>query len=608
MQRDIQVEDHESVAVFSHYIRIKIFNERGRDSQSKIDLSFAGKNKIEDITGRTIKADGTILELSSSAIFERTLLRTKGLKLQAKSFALPGVEPGAIIEYRWRERRRHLPYFLRLQLQRDIPVQHLCYHLKTDPEMKSAMRNQTFNASPVFWENEKKGSLRATVTNMPSFHAEPQMPPEGQVSPWLLVYYTSGLAGPAGIWLDHSKAVYEEYKSEMKPDSAVKKAATEAIAEASTPEQKLERLFQFCRSRIKNVNNEASGLSAEERARFKENKSPSDTLKRGMGTGLDIDLLFAALANAAGFESRVAELGDRSDIFFNHRIHLPHFLGAYNIAVRVDNQWRFFDPASLYVPYGMLRWQEEGQEAMISDPVQAIFAVTPLSPPEKSLRKRTATLHLSEDGTLDGSVQVEHTGHCGADSKGLYDDASQAQREEALQDRVKQHLTTAELSNIHLEGVTEPAKPFSYSYHVRVPGYAARTGKRLFLQPAFFQHGLGPLFPTSARKHDIYFHYPWVEEDDVTIELPGGFILDNAETPGRVVAGKDCTYDVRIAITEDGRTLRYKRSFMFGGNGMLVPARKYADLKAVFDAIYERDNHTITLKQSAASSRLPAQE
>jgi hypothetical protein len=97
-----------------------------------------------------------------------------------------------------------------------------------------------------------------------------------------------------------------------------------------------------------------------------------------------------------------------------------------------------------------------------------------------------------------------------------------------LRDRIKEHLTTAELSNIHLEGVTEPAKPFSYSYDIRVPGYAARTGKRLFVQPAFFQHGLGPLFPTSVRKHDIYFNYPWVEQDEVTIELPQGFILDNA--------------------------------------------------------------------------------
>ena len=601
---DVQVEDHGTEAVLSHYIRIKIFNERGRDAQSKVDLFFAGKNGIEDIAGRTVKADGTVIELSNSAVFERTIIRAKGLKVQAKSFALPGVEPGAIIEYRWRERRPHIPYLLRFQLQRDIPVQHVYYHLKTDPLLKLMLRTQTFNTSQVPWEEEKKGFMRATVAKMPAFHEEPQMPPEAQVSPWFLVSYINWM-GAEEIWSQHSKAVYEAYRPGMKPNAEVRKAALEALAQASTSEQKLKQLFEFCRSKIKNVNYEASGLTPEQRARFKENKSPSDTLKREMGTGLDINLLFAALANAAGFESRVAQPGDRSDLFFNHRIHLPYFLQANNIAVRVDDQWRFFDPASRYVPYGMLRWQEEGQEAMISDPRQAIFVVTPLSPAEKSLKKRTATFHLSEAGTLDGGVYVEHTGHCAVDSKSLYDDASEPQRQEALRDRVKEHLTTAELSNIHLDGVTDPGKPFTYSYHIRVPGYAARTGKRLFLQPAFFQHGSGPLFPNSQRNNDVYFHYPWTEEDDVTIELPAGFTLDNAETPGGVAAGKDCTYNVRITITKDGRTLRYKRSFMFGGNGgILIPAANYAQLKVVFDAVYEKDSHTITLRQNPMTSSL----
>jgi hypothetical protein len=65
-----------------------------------------------------------------------------------------------------------------------------------------------------------------------------------------------------------------------------------------------------------------------------------------------------------------------------------------------------------------------------------------------------------------------------------------------------------------------------------VPGYAERTGKRLFLQPAFFQKGVGPMFPTSNRQHDVYFHYPWMEEDQIVIELPEGYALDNAESPG----------------------------------------------------------------------------
>src|SRR5262249_14427229 len=139
---DIEVEDHEDHAILSHYIRIKIFSERGRDSQSKIDLSFGGKNKIEDIRGRTIKADGGVLELNSNSVFERTLARAKDLKVQSKSFVMPSVDPGSIIEYRWREHRHHLPYLLRLRLQRDIPIQSIHCRLKVDPMLQAALKIQ----------------------------------------------------------------------------------------------------------------------------------------------------------------------------------------------------------------------------------------------------------------------------------------------------------------------------------------------------------------------------------------------------------------------------------------------------------------------------------
>src|SRR5205814_8284317 len=138
------------------------------------------------------------------------------------------------------------------------------------------------------------------------------------------------------------------------------------------------------------------------------------------------------------------------------------------------------------------------------------------------------------------------------------------------------------------------------AYRVRVPGYAQRTGKRLFLQPAFFQKGIGALFATSERKHDIYFHYPWREEDRVVIELPTGYALDNAESPAPFNIGQTGNYQVNLGVTQDGRMLEYKRVFTF--NGMLFPANSYAQLKKVFDALYEQDNHTVSLKQAGPGS------
>ena len=602
---EVRINDAAEDLVFSHYIRIKVFTERGKESQSRIDITFAGRNRIVDIAGRTIKLDGSIVELKKDAIFERTIVKVGGFKVKAKTFAMPSVEPGVIIEYRWKEiRPGQLANNVRLQFQRDIPVQYVKYYLKPaqiDVGYSSlGMSFKTFNGEASPPVKEKDGFYTTSMTNVPALHEEPRMPPEDQVKIWMLLFYSlEKPLPPQEYWPKVGRDRYERFKPGMKVNDDVKKAAAAAIGDATTPEQKLQRLYDFCRTKIKNTSSVTSGLTEAERIKLKNNETPADTLKRGMGDGADIDLLFAALATAAGFEARVASLSDRSDIFFDKSFTNSYFLQTFDVAVKVGSEWRFFEPGTPYIPFGTIRWQQEAIAALILDPKESTFVQTPVTPPEKTVQKRTGTLKLSEDGTLEGDVRIEYTGHLGVEKKEQNEDDSAAQREETLREMIKRRMSTAELSNIKIENVTDSDKPFVYAFHVRVPGYAQRTGKRLFLQPGVFQKGIGAMFPASTRKLAIYFHYAFKEEDNITIELPAGFVLDNADKPRPVKAADVADYDVWLGVTAKGDELQYKRTFRF--NALLFPASSYAPLKQVFDMIHEGDNHTITLKQGPAA-------
>ena len=608
---EVKIDDNpDGDLIFNHYIRVKVFTDRGRESQSKIDLPFGNLNgrhevKIQDIAARTIKPDGSIVELNKKDIFERTIVKASGLKVKAKSFAMPAVEPGCIIEYRWKEVRvKTDAHYLRLQFQRDIPVQRVEYLVKPFPYEGLSFNSWIMHGKSTPWTKAKNGFYSTVMTDVPAMPEEARMPPEDQVKIWMLVYYASSdKPDPAKYWNDLGKGYYDRTKSLIKPNDEVKKMAASLIADAKTDEEKLLKLFEFCRDKIKNTTDDAAVITAEEREKAKDNKNPSDTLKHGIGNAVDIDLLFAALANAAGFDARISLSPDRGDVFFDKSFLNSYFIDPRNIAVNVGGTWKFFDPGWNYIQFGMLRWQEEGQQALVTDPKQPVWVDVPMSPPEKSKVQRRGKFTLLEDGTLEGDVTIEYTGHFAVERKEEIDEESESAREDSLKEELKGQMSAAEITNIKIENVTDPVKPLVYSYHVHFTGYAQRTGKRLFVQPAFFEHGIEPMFATTSRKNPIYFHFPWSEDDEVEINLPSGYALDNADAPVAFGSKPISEYVPKLAVTTDRKTLIYTRTFFFGGaNNILFPVESYGQLKNYFDQLHKQDNHSIALKQSVATA------
>lgn len=601
---EVRIDDSGYDLVFNHYLRIKIFNERGVESQSKVDIAYSNDQRIRDIAARTIKPDGSIVELNKDSVYDRTIVKVSGFRIKAKSFAMPGVEPGAIIEYRYREvHEGSAAYNLKLYLQRTIPVHEVKYFLKpADSPLLGVMRTITFNGSNPQFNKEKNGYYSTGLSHVPAYREEAWMPPEDKVRIWMLVYYSrEAKVEPEKFWNTVGKNYYETFKPKTKVNDDVRRRTEEVITGATTADEKLRKILMFCRTQIRNVWSDTTVMSAEERRKLKDNNNPGDTLKRGYGTGNDIDYLFTAMATAAGFEARLALVPDRSKFFFDPGFPTTYFMDGGEIAVQVDGQWKFYDPSGKYVTMGMLPWFYEGVQALITDPKASVWAQTPMSAAAKSVEKRTAKMKLSEDGTLEGDVRIEYTGHLALQKKRDNDDDTPEKREETLRDMVRSRLSTAELSSLRIENVTDQSQPFVYSYHVKVPGYAQRTGKRLFLQPAYFQQGKAPLFAASERRYPIYINFPWSELDTVEIELPAGFVLDNAEAPNAIRAGEVSSSEIALAITQDKKTLIMNRKFQFGADGtILFPTTTYPNLKRLFDAYHKLDGHTITLRQDAA--------
>lgn len=600
---EVRVDDSSAESmVMKHYKRVKIFTERGREKYSKVDIPFTKNLRIKNITARVIKADGTVTELAKADVFDREIAKADKIKVNAKSFAVPNIETGAIFEYKYEEVHKFgWAEDMRMMFQHDVPVQNISYYFKP----AGSVTYLRFNMPDTKFVKDKGGYYRASMENVPSIKEEPHMPPEDEVRSWLLVYYSKddskNAPSSSDFWSRTGGLIVRVWgiKDTLKPGKDLKTAAAEIAAGASSPDEQMAKLFEFCKTRIKNITYDAS-LTEDQKDEIKPNKSSSDTYKKLQGRESEINELFASLADSLGRETRLAFGGDRSEKFFDPSQAHESFVSFTAVAVKINGRWKYYSPGSRFVPYGMIDWRSESTGVLLLGYKDYITTETPYSNPKDSAAKRTGRFTLSEDGTLTGTVRVEYTGHLSAAQKLDNYKESAAKREENLKDAVKARMSTAEIEGISIQNVDDPEKPFVYEYKIKVPNYAQKTGRRLFLQPGFFRYGINPVFSTADRKYPIFFHYPWTESDDITIQLPKGYELENADAPAPLAdSSRISSQDINIGINQANNVLTYKRSFVFGnyGNTLFQPVA-YQAVKGLFDAFHKNDTHMLTVRQS----------
>ncbi len=594
---EVRLNDSTANVVEENYLRVKIFTQNGRDKYSKIDISYVKGTKIKDVRARVIKPNGEIVELADSDIFERELLKGDGIKVKAVSFAVPNIEPGVIVEYRYKEVASNAAVgTMPVYFQHDVPVRDYRFYFK--PYQGKQVKYLTFNADDAKFVKADKGFYVASMSNIPALKDEPYMPPRDQVRSWMLIFPESTPSVDA-YWARFS-GDRSDWSKALEPTKDIKNIIPQIIGDASTPEEKISKIFRFCKTQIKNITYDP-GLSSDERSDIADDiKDAGDALKERRGNSVDVNRLFGALVAAAGFEARFVFTGDRSKFFFNPSQANSRFVHRSVIAVNFGSGWNYYDPGSHFTPEGMLSWHDEKEFAILIGKKDYMWGNTPLSGYEKTVSKRNGKFRLLEDGTLVGKIQGEYTGHLAEYHKLVNYDDSQNKREERLIASVQSRLSTAEVTGIKIENFNDPELPFKYEYDIRVPNYAQKTGKRLFIQPGFFEYGVKPVFSSATRKYDISFSYPWQVIDEVSIEYPEGFELDNPDAPGEVSDPRKIgSLKISMRVTKSTRTLNYTRDFYFGNYETIqFPAAFYSTVKNLFDSFHRASSHTITFKQN----------
>lgn len=574
------------------YVRIKIFNERGRrfaDVQLpyRVDLG-----RISDVHGRTVKPDGTTLDVEGKDIFDK-LVATSGRHVwKAKTFSMPSAGVGSIIEYRYRQQYTAGFRYFALDLQSELFIKQLVYRIKPQGASPLDMRWITFNASdPDRFTPVWDGTYNIKAQNIAPFRREPLMPPDEAVKVWGWLYYSKDAeTDPARYWKLYGQDMYWRMMAETRPSQPMRKVIDAIMLPTDSAERRIDRIYSYLQNEIRNVSD--GELEAE---KLRRNTTADETLRRRYGTSRDINRLFVAMLRAAGFDARVGELTTRDENFF-HRTFADAFQFNSEVTALVSpgREMRFFDPGTPMCPTGLLSWEKEGVAALVYDRESPEFVVTPISVAACNVTAKTLVVKPLSDGRSDVEAVVTLGGQSALEFRSALKGLGPDDQRKVVASRLRESGPSSNIdeSSIKISGAEAWEGPLKISYHFVAPLFSAPTETRLLLRPALLAHKDESLLAASKRTNSVYFPYPWSEEDLIEIQVPEGFMPEQPPDDVDVNIGVG-SYRSGYRLQKDRIT--FTRNLTV--NGFIIIPQQYQTLKTFFDRAHEGDRGFVSLKK-----------
>ncbi len=590
LYRQVDRNDQESHEY--HYARIKIFTEEGRD-HANVEIPYVkGESDIHKIEARTIRPDGSITNFDGK-VYDKTIVKARGVKYLAKTFTLPEVQPGTIIEYRYtQDINPDYVYDSRWILSDNLFTKRAKFSLRKYAEYGLVWTWPLGLPPGTDPPKDDHGLIKLETHDVPAFQTEDYMPPENEMKFRVEFTYSMNLEKDDNkFWSQESKRLYHGVQDFADKRSAMVNAVRDIVSATDTPEAKLQKIYARTQQ-IRNLTFERDRSEQEQRRqKLRDIYSVEDVWKRGYGNGYEITWLFLSLAQAAGFDASPVRVSTRDRYFFNPQLMDTFELNTNVVLVKVDGKDLYFDPGTAFTPYGLLPWYETAVQGRKLDKDGGSWVQTPLPESSQSRVERKALLNLTDDGGLEGKVTVTFTGLEALWRRLDELEEDDAARKKFLEDEIKDSISAASEVKLTNQPDWKSSSPTMVAeYDIKVPGWAVPAGKRELLPVGLFSEPEKHMFDHATRAFPIYFHFPFQISDDVTINLPSGLQV-NSLPPAQDIGGKV----VRYTLAPDGKggTLHWTRSLSV--DILLMQSKYYPALQSFYQKVRTGDEQQIVL-------------
>jgi len=604
LYREVNRDDRGNTAHEDVYFRIKILTEEGR-KYADIEIPFfKDEGSVAAIHARTIRPDGTIVDFNGKA-FDKSIVKARGVKYMAKTFTLPDVQVGCILEYYYTDNlSEHFIVNSHWILSNELFTKKAKFTLNPyTSDFEPINLRWSWNRLPPGTAEPKQAPNKVVsleAVDIPAFQTEDYMPPENELKTRVDFIYSneSFESVPDKYWKKLGKKRHGQLESFIGKRQSMEQAVASIVSPGDSPEVKLQKIY----ARVQQIRNTSyeQEKTEQEQKRSKE-KDPDNVeviWKKQYGNSVELTWLFLALARAAGFDATGMWVADRRNYFFFSNTMEGGRLDANVVVVKLNGKDIFFDPGAEFVPFGMLPWPETGVQGLKLDKDGGSWAQTSLPASSESSIRRKANLKLSDTGELEGKVVVTYAGleawQRRVDHR-LEDDAA---HKKYLEDELKEAIPTGcEVELTNQSDWKNASMPLVAEYTLKVPGWVSGAGRRALFPVGLFSAPEKHLFDHAHRVHPIYFEFPFQRSDDITIDLPSGWQISNVPEPQKVDV-KAITYNLE-SKNEKG-TLHVNR--VLDVDILLLPPENYETVRKVFQIVRTVDEQQVALLPGAAKA------
>jgi hypothetical protein len=599
-----QVDRDDANSDESIYSRIKILTEEGREYANVQIPYLQYTNTIRGLQARVIHPDGRIVEFDGT-VYEKPLIKARGVRMMSKSFTLPAVEIGSIIEYRY---RMSMPmgwaFNSRWLLSDDLFTRRAVFSLRPADGLllrwSWPMGLPPDTAPPA----KERGLIRLETHDVPAFVTEEYMPPEDAMKYRVQFIYEgegSNQREEAAYWKAFGKRLNTQVQRFSKPSHALEQEVARLVQAGDPKEVKVRKLYARAQQ-VRNLSFEREVTEQETaRAKLADNDDADDVLEHGYASAEHVTWFFYALLRAAKLDASLVLVSTRDDTFFDPRLMNARELNTCVVLVPLDDSQVFLDPGMPHMAFAYLPWSETAVRGMRLADDGGQWVNTTLPGPTESRVLRKVAVKLARNGTLEGKVTVTYSGLEASWRRISERNEDATERRKFLEQDIEADVPVGvdvKLTNSPDWAGSDAPLVAEFDFHVS--GWAAAAGNRSLLPVALFGGSDRHTFEHSARVHPLYFRFPYQHTDEVAIELPPGWQVGTLP--------KTRSVDIKVAsysstAQQAAGTLTLKRELAL--NAILINQKFYEQVRDFYQAVRAGDEDQIVITPGATTPAAP---